>query len=243
MTMRNYDYTFYRNAREWLKIHNIDVDPEDQPIMSEEDVMNIIGRGDPVVIRGHRRGPLAKSQMIPKVMLKAKPKKKGAKSEPAASVVTGQNTEADAAVGGESDQKLFFVIAPKSNPFSKKDDIERITWRVPFDGTAEIILASAIVAPQLSEFTSFMRNIDHATIEYNALRRFPPNSHKVIRDPDEIKSVVLWDVIATDLSLLPKMRSTDKCAFWLDAHPGDVVTSQMNAEDTCAQFDYRLVIR
>jgi hypothetical protein len=136
------------------------------------------------------------------------------------------------------------VIAPKSNTFSKKDDIERITWRVPLDGTAEIILASAVVAPQLAEFSGFMRNISHATLEYNSLRRFPPHSHKVIRDPEEIRDTVLWDTIMTDLSGMPKMRaSTDKFAFWLDAHPGDVVASLMNAEDTCAQFDYRHVIR
>lgn len=254
MTMRNYDYTFYQNAREWFKLHKIDIDPEDRPMLSEEDIMNITGRGDPVVIRGTRRAPIAKSQMIPKVAPpKVKPKKKTAKSAAAdeveSSIVSGgadsaMDSMADAATTSSSDQRLFFVIAPKSNPFSKKDDIERITWRVPLDGTTEIILASAIVAPQLSGFTSFMRNIDHATLEYNTLRRFPPDSHKVIRDPDEIKSHVGWDVISSDLGLLPKMHATtDKFAFWLDAHPGDVVTSQMNAEDTCVQFDYRLVIR
>lgn len=243
MTMRNYDFTFYQNAREWLKMHNIDIDQEDRPMLTEEDVMNIMGRGDPVIIHGTRRGPLAKSQMIPKVAPpNAKPKKKVAK--PGA----GDEVETVTATGGDttmsSDQRLLFVIAPKSNPFSKKDDIERITWRIPLDGTVEIILASAIVAPQLSEFASFMRNIDHSMLEYNALRRFPPNSHKVIRDPEEIKSTVLWDIISNDLSGVSKMRaSTDKFAFWLDAHPGDVVASQMNAEDTCVQFDYRHVIR
>lgn len=252
MTMRNYDYTFYQNAREWLKIHNIDIDPEDRPMMSEEDVMNITGRGDPVVIRGTRHGPLTKSQMIPKVSpAKAKPKKKTAKS-----VTSDETTQVAATSGGvdvsdesgeqsnSQDQKLFFVIAPKSNPFSKRDDIERVTWRIPFDGTAEIILASAIIAPQLSEFSSFMRNIDHAFIEYNALRRFPPGSHKVIRDQGEINANVLWDVISSDINLLAKIHaSTDKFAFWLDAHPGDVIASQMNAEDTCVQFEYRHVIR
>jgi hypothetical protein len=67
MTMRNYDYTFYLNARTWLDMHKIEVDEEDAPVLGEEDIMNITGRGDPVVIRGVRHGPLAKSQTIPKV--------------------------------------------------------------------------------------------------------------------------------------------------------------------------------
>lgn len=145
--------------------------------------------------------------------------------------------------------KFIFVIAPESNPFSKMEDIARIVGSIPMDAGQEIVVASSIVAPQLAEYSS-IRNISHKMLAYNPLRHSsaPVMSGSlkidVIRDIERIKKEVLYDTLVPDLSCIAKMRvSVDPYAFWLDAHPGDVVRYTLNSEDTLAQTEYRHVTK
>ncbi len=233
MTLRKLDYVLYLNARRWLDMHKITIDAEDKDILSKEAIIDITGRDMPVVIRGTRLEPLSKSQLLPKPKVVKAVKKKAALPE--------SKEEATALPTG---QRIVFVIAPESNPFSKKEDIAKITWRVPMDGSAEVIIASAIVAPQLAG-EPFIRNIKHDMLAYNPLDRCEAGSHiEVIRDRGTISSEVLYDTISPNLASMAKMRiSVDPYTFWLDARQDDVVKCILNAEDTCAGFEYRHVTK
>jgi hypothetical protein len=235
MTLRKLDYVLYLNARRWLDMHNVTIDAEDKELLSKEAVIDITGRDMPVVIRGTRLGPLAKSQLLPKPKVAVKVTKKK-------STVESKEDVGDAAV--IVGQRIVFAIAPESNPFSKKEDIAKITWRVPMDGSAEVIIASAIVAPQLAG-EPYVRNIKHDMLAYNPLDRCEAGSHiEVIRDRGTIKDEVLYDTISSNLAGMSKMRiSVDPYTFWLDARVDDVVKCILNAEDTCAGFEYRHVIK
>lgn len=235
MTLRKLDHVLYLNARKWLDMVGITIDPEDAPMLSREAIIDTTSRDMPVIIRGFRPGPLAKSQLIPQSLSGKIPTKGGAKKKqvPVAEVK-------DDSVG----QRIVFAIAPESNPFSKKEDIAKITWGIPMDGSAEVIIASSIVAPQLFGET-FIRNITHKMLAYNPLNHSSAGPKiEVIRDPLVIKDQVLFDTIAHDLSGMAKMKtSIDPYTFWLDMHPGDVVRYMINAEDTCVQSEYRHVTK
>ena len=238
MTLRKLDYVLYLNARRWFDMHKITVDAEDKELLTKEAVIDITGRDMPVVIRGYRNGILAKSQLLPdpKVTTKATKKK--------AAVPETKDAQSKEELTQPTGQRIVFVIAPESNPFSKKEDIAKITWRVPMDGTAEVIIASAIVAPQLAG-ELFIRNIKHDMLAFNPLDRCEAGSHiEVIRERGTILSEVLYDTISTNLASMAKMRiSVDPYTFWLDARPDDVVKCILNAEDTCAGFEYRHVVK
>jgi hypothetical protein len=242
MTQKKLDYTLYLNARRWLDIHGIIVDDEHKSMLSKEAVIDTTGRDIPVIIRGFRPGPLAKTQLIPKEIPKGKPLvKAGAKKKVA---TTSSAAAEDAKEPARDGQPIVFAISPEANPFSKQEDIAKVTWYVPMDGSAEVIIASAIVAPQLAGMP-FIRNIKHDMLSYNPLDHSSAGPKiEVIRDPEVIKSEVLYDTLMSDLSAMAKMKtSVDPYTFWLDAHPGDVVRYTMNAEDTCANSEYRHVVK
>lgn len=233
MTLRKLDYVLYLNARRWLDTHKITIDAEDKELLSKEAIIDITGRDMPVVICGMRLEPLSKSQLLPKPKVITKATKKKA-------AVPESKEELTQLTG----QRIVFVIAPESNPFSKKEDIAKITWQIPMDGSAEVIIASAIVAPQLAG-ELFIRNIKHDMLAYNPLDRCEAGFHiEVIRDRGTIKDQVLYDTISPNLAGIAKMRiSVDPYAFWLDARQDDVVKCILNAEDTCAGFEYRHVVK
>jgi hypothetical protein len=242
MTTRKLDYVLYVNARRWLDSVGIIVDDDDKPMLSKEAIIDTTGREMPIVIHGVRPGPLAKSQMLAPPVVLQKPGKKKLASQ---AIIETKN---EPPAGGH---RVIFAIAPEANPFSKKEDIEKVTWNLPMDGSAEIILASAIVAPQLAG-TPGLRNITHDMLGYNPLNHSSAPMRdasgkpmiKVIRDPDEISREVLWDTIMPNLASMAKIRtSVDPYTFWLDAHPGDVIRYMSNAEDTCVQSDYRHVTK
>lgn len=268
MTLRKLDYVLYLNAREWMNSVGIVTDKEDEPMMTKEMVIDITGRDMPIIIRGFRPGPLFPSQMISNVgsikgSTKSTSKGRGKKAD-----ADSANAEGDVSGGAkkknppaEEDEKVgppppsadghrfIFVIAPESNPFSKMEDIARITGSIPMDKVQEVVLASSTVAPQLAEYPS-IRNIRHSMLAYNPLKHSSAPVKEgalkieVIRDPERIKKEVLYDTLVPDLSGLAKMRvSVDPYAFWLDAHPGDVVRYTLNAEDTFAQTEYRHVVK
>lgn len=277
MTLRKLDYVLYLNAREWMNSAGIITDKEDEPMMTKEMVIDITGRDMPIIIRGFRPGPLFPSQMIPnmetaKGRVKSTAKGSGKKNESTESTV---EIKSDVDVGESSGgakkkippspeeknenvthvenptngHRFIFVIAPESNPFSKKEDIARITGAIPIDNNHEVIIASSIVDPKLAEFPS-IRNIRHDMLSYNPLRHSSSPvmvGHlkiEVIRDIERIKKEVLYDTMTTDLGGLGKIRtSVDPYTFWLDAHPGDVIRYTLNAEDIFAQTEYRHVTK
>jgi hypothetical protein len=236
MTLRKLDYELYLNARKWLDTIGVIVDPEDLPMLSRETVIDITGRDKPVIIHGTRPGPLAKSQLVmPWASAASKTKKKKV------ATATIADSSAESKTSG---QKIIFAIAPQANPFSKKEDIDKVTWSIPMDGSAEVIIASSIIASQLSD-KPFIKNIKHDVLAYNPLNHSSgPREVTVIRDPKEIEAQVLYDTILPDLSSMAKIRiSVDPYAFWLDMNPGDVLRYMINAEDTCAQSEYRHAVK
>jgi len=142
-------------------------------------------------------------------------------------------------------RKTVSIIISKDNPFSKKDDYEKVLEKIIKDGSVDTIVYSTKYAKHVQGIPH-VRNILHTTMFIDVRNHVnSPTNYKIIKPGDKEMTNVLYDHYTNnknDLKKISKIYSDDPFAFWIGADIGDVVQINSPDQETCGNAVFRLVV-